>query len=142
MKPSLRSHTHFTGRPNFLRGPGDHHFFGVVELLDAEAAADVGRYDAQLVLRDVQHEVAHQQLHDVRKLAGGPHRVVAARHVVLADHRTRLHRIADQPVVDQADLGDVRRLLECGVGRALVAQLPVDADVVGNVVEQTRERRA
>ena len=80
-KPSERLATHFTGRFDPLGGPGDHGLLAVVELLDAEAAADIGRNDAQLVLRDVQHEIAHQEAHDMRKLAGGPQRVViGARH--------------------------------------------------------------
>jgi hypothetical protein len=36
--------------------------------LGAEAAADVGRDHAQLVLRDLQHERAHRQPDDVRVL--------------------------------------------------------------------------
>ena len=119
-------------------GPGDDRFLGIVELLDAEAAADVGRDDPQLVLRDVEHEVAHQQPHDVRKLAGRPQRVVAGRRVVFGDRRARLHRVADQPVVDQADPRDMRGLAEGRIGRRLVAELPVAAQVVGHVVEEKR----
>ena len=108
---------------------------GVEELLDAEAAADVGRHDAQLVLRNVQHEVAHQHLHDMRELAGGPHRVMVAAGIVLRHCRARLHRIADQAIVHQADLGDMSRVLERRCRRLGVAALPVEADVVGDVVE-------
>jgi len=45
---------------DFRAGPGDDRFFGIVELLHAEAAAHVGRHDPQLVLRDVEDESAHQ----------------------------------------------------------------------------------
>ena len=82
MKPSLRSLTHFTGRPTLREAQVDDGLLGVEELLDAKAAADVGRHDAQFVLRDVQHEVAHQHLDHMRELAGGPQRVVVAAGIV------------------------------------------------------------
>ena len=73
-----------------LGGPGDDGLFAVVELLDAEAAADIGRDHAQLVLRDVQHQRAHQEAHDMRKLAGGPQRVAGR----CRDHIRRSPRAA------------------------------------------------
>jgi len=112
-----------------------------VELLDTESTTDIGRYHTQFVLWDVQHEVAHQQLHDMRKLTCGPQRVLPARHIVFTDGRTWLHRIANQAIVDQADLCDMRRLLEGHIRGALVSQLPVAADVVGNIVEQRGSAR-
>ena len=50
-------------------GPGDERLLGVVEDLGAEAAADIGRDHAQLVLGDAEDEGAHQQADDVRVLA-------------------------------------------------------------------------
>ena len=126
-------------RPRELAGrPGDHGFLGVVELLDPEAAAHVGRHHAQLVLRDVQHEEPHQQADDVRELAGRPQRVLAGRRIVFGDRRARLHRIADQAIVDQADARDMRGLPECGLGRRRVAERPIAAQVTRHVVEQER----
>ena len=122
-------------------GPGDDGLLGVVKLLHAEAAADVGRHHPQLVLRNVEHEVAHQQLDDVRKLAGGVERVLAARAVVIADGGARLHRVTDQTVVDQTQASDVRRFCERSVGGVLVADLPVDTHVVGDVVEHRGRSR-
>ncbi len=123
---------------DFRAGPGDDRFFGIVELLHAEAAADVGRHDPQLVLRNVEDESAHQQPHHVRELARSPERVLAGRRVVFGDRRARLHRIADQPVVDEADARHMRGLAESGIGRRLVAERPVAAQIVRHVVEQKR----
>ena len=109
-----------------------------MELLDAETAADIGRHDAHLVLRQLQHQRAHQEAHDMGKLAGGPQRVVALARIIFGNRRPRLHRIADQTIVDQAQLGDMRRLAERRLHRGLIAELPVAADIVRDVVEQLR----
>ena len=142
MKPSLRSLTHFTGRPSLRRRPGDQRLFRVVELLDAEAAADIGRDDAQLVLRDLEHEDAHQDLDDVRELARGPQRVLPGRRLVLADRGARLHRIADEAIVDEADARDMRGIGERRRRSRFVADVPLEAEIVGHVVVDRRQRRA
>ena len=74
----------------------------------------------------------------MRELARGPQRVAVGARLVFGDRRARRHRIADQAVVDEAELGDMRCLLEGGLDGGLVTQLPVAADVVRHVVEQLR----
>ena len=64
---------HLAGRP------GDDRLLGVVIDLRPEPAAHVGRHHTQLVLRDVQHEGAHQQPDYMRVLAGGVEREVTRR---------------------------------------------------------------
>ena len=123
-------------------GPGDDRLLGVVVDLRAEAAADVGRHDAQLVLRDVQHEGAHQQADDVRVLAGGVQRVVAGGRIEVADRGARLHRVRDQPVVGQVQLHHLRRLGEDAVHHGLVADMPVVAEIAGGIVVHQRRRPA
>ena len=124
--------------PEFFRAPGDQCFLGIVEDLGAEATADIGRIDAQLVLGDAQHEGAHEQANDVRVLAGGDERVVLGRLVIEADSRARLHGIGDETLIDQIDLGDVLGLGEGRVRRRLVAQFPIIALVVGGLVVHGR----
>ena len=103
----MRSAIHFTGRPTFLRGPQAHRLLGIDEDLGAEAAADVGRDHAQLVLgREADEGRQHQPGH-VRVLAGGVEREALLAGVVVADGRARLDGVGDQPVVDEIDLGDV-----------------------------------
>ncbi len=111
-------------------GPGHEGFFGIVEDLRAKAAADVGCIDPELVLRDAENEGAHQEADHVRVLARGVERILARRQIVVADCRARLHRVRDQPVIDEVDLGDVGRAGECGVGGGLVAKLPIVAEVI------------
>ena len=62
--------------PQQLRRPGDEGLLAVVEDLRAEGAADVGRHHPELVLRDVEHEGAHQEPDHVRVLARRPERVL------------------------------------------------------------------
>ena len=128
---------------DLLRGPGDDAFLVVDEDLRAEAAADVGRHHAQLVLGRHADEGRHDQAMHVRVLAGDVAGEGVRAGVVVADRRARLHRVRHQPVVDEIDPGDVRRLGERGVRRGLVAELPVEDQVVGDlVVDQRRRRRA
>ncbi len=130
-------------RPAHLaRRPGDDRLLGIVIDLRAEAAAHVGRHDAQLVLRDVQHEGAHQQPDHMRVLAGGVERVVAAVAVEFAHRGARLHRVRDQPVVGEVELHHFRGLGERRIDHRLVADVPVVADVARHiVVHQRRARR-
>ena len=65
---SERSRVHFTGRPTRLRRPQRHDFFGIDENLRAEAAADVRRDHAQLVLRRHADEGGDDEARDVRVL--------------------------------------------------------------------------
>ena len=74
----------------------------------------------------------------MRKLARGPQRIMAGPAIVLGDRRARFHRIADQPVVDEAETRHMRGLLERRRDGGLVAELPVAAEIVGHVVEQLR----
>ena len=69
------------------------------------------------------------------KLAGRPQRVVVVTGIVLGNRRPRLHRVADQAVVDEADPGDVRRAGKGLGGGGGVAAFPVEAGVVRDVVE-------
>src|SRR5262249_8246502 len=94
----------------------------VVELLHAEAAADIGCYHPQLLLRDVEHEQAHEQPHHVRKLACRPQRVLTGFGMKFRNRRPRLHRVAHQAVVHELDSGDRGGLAEGGVGGGLVAE--------------------
>src|SRR5262245_38663555 len=58
--------------PDLSAGPSQNSLFGVVELLHAESAADIGRDHPQFLLGDVEHEQAHEQPHHMRKLACRP----------------------------------------------------------------------
>ncbi len=50
--------------------------------------------------------------------------------IVVANRRPRLHRVRNQAVVDEIELGHVRRRGERRVGRRLVADVPIEDRVV------------
>ena len=121
----------------------EHHegHVGVAEDLGAERATDIGRDTADLVLGDPGHERGQQQPLDVRRLARHPDRVLLGAGVVQADVAADLHRVRDQPLVDESladdDLGGVDR----GVRPGLVADVPLEDDVVRGVLVELRRTR-
>ena len=122
-------------------GPGDDRLFGVMVDLRAEAAADIGGDDAQFRLGDVEDEGAHQEPDHMRVLARRVERVLAGRAVKLADRGARLHRVRDEPVVDEVELDDVRRLGEGRFDRGESPMLPVVAEVARHIGKDLRRPR-
>ncbi len=55
--------------------------------------------------------------------------------------RARFDRVGNEPIVDELERGDVRRLSKGGIGGCLVAEPPNVAGVVGNVVVDERRTR-
>ena len=122
------------GRPfdrpaDLARGPKAHRLLGIDEYLRSESAADVGRHDAELVLRRDLNEGREHQAVDVRVLAGDIEGKAVVARVVVADRRPRLDGVGQHPVVDDIQLGDVMGLGERLVGRRLVADLPIVTNV-------------
>ena len=124
---------------DLLGSPGDDHVLGVQIDLRAEAAADVRRDHAHLVLGQAEHEGRHQQALDVRILIRDVQRVAVVGAVVARYRRARLDRIGHQAVVHELELGDVVRRGERLVDRAFVADRP---DVAGVVRRHVVDRGA
>ena len=103
--------------PQLARRPQHQHVVRERAALQAEAAADVGRDHAHLVLVHMK-DMRDLHAHAVRILRRGVERVVVVRRVVVADRGARLHRHRRDPVVLHAQLHDVLRLGEGRVGRA------------------------
>eukprot|EP00043_Microstomoeca_roanoka_P002426 m.38320 g.38320 ORF g.38320 m.38320 type:complete len:1021 (-) comp11478_c0_seq1:708-3770(-) len=118
------------------RGEGAEGFLGIVEDLGAETAAHIGRDDAQLVLGDPQHEGAHQKADHMRVLRGGIKRGIVVPGIVIAHRHARLHRVGDEPLVDQFQRGDMGGLGEGLVhgGLVFLDEAPVVAQVGRQVV--------
>ena len=119
------------------RGEHRQDVFRIHEDLHAEAAADIGRQDVELLFRLVED------------LGGelGPHAVDAlARHVedvaVLVvdggEAGPAFHRRRGDPVVDQVDADDLGGLGEAGLGRRLVTLFPEEAEVTGSLFPHLR----
>ena len=115
---------------DLLAGPEDDALLAVDEDLGAEAAAHVGRHHAQLVLGRHADEGRDDQPVDVRVLRRDVERVALHAGVVVADRGARLERVRRQAVVGEVDPGDVGGPGDRGVGRRLVADLPVVDQVV------------
>ena len=111
---------------------------GVDEDLRAEAAADVGRDHAQLVLGRDADEGRDHEARDVRVLARGVEREALVGAIVLADRGARLDRVRHQAVVDQRQPGDVGGARDRLVDRGLVAELPLEHRVARDVVVELR----
>ena len=127
---------------DLLRRPQAHDLFGIDEDLRAEAAADIRRDDAQLVLRRHADEGRDDEPRDVRILRGVPEREVLRAGVVFADRDARLHRVGHQAVVDDVELGDVLGRLDRRVGRLGVAEMPlVDRVLRRDLVDRRRALR-
>src|SRR5499427_1925253 len=73
--------------------------------------------------------------HVVRQLARRPQRVVTGFGMKFRNRRPRLHRVTHQAVVYELDAGNVGGPFEGGVGGGLVAEVPVAAQIVGDIVE-------
>ena len=131
------------GRPlhgtiHLARRPDADRLFGVDEDLRAEAAADVGRDHTELVFRREPDEGREHETRDMRVLARRVEGERIRAHVVFADRRARLHRVRDQTIVDDVELGDVLGLGEGRIRARLVAELPVVELVVGRLVMDCR----
>ena len=111
---------------------------GVAEDLRAEGATDVGADAADLVLRDAGHEGGEQQPLDVRGLAGHPDGVLVGARVVPADVAAGLHRIGDEALVDDPLPDDHLGAVDRGVRARLVADGPLEHDVVRGVLVELR----
>ena len=81
------------------------HLLGVDVELEAEAAADVGRDDADLVLADAGDQREHDA-QDVRDLGGGVDGVLVGRGDGRDDDGARLHRRAHEALLLEAALDD------------------------------------
>ena len=125
-----------------LRRPQRHDLLGIDEDLRAEAAADVGRDDAQLVLRRHADEGGDDEPRDMRVLRRIPQREGAGAGIVFADRGARLDRVRHQAVVDDVELGDVLGRLERRIDRFGVAEMPLIDRVVWRRPRESAARRA
>ncbi len=93
-------------------GRGERDLLGIHHELRAEAAADVGRDDADLVL--VEHQQVHQEgAHLVSELRRIPQGQPILVEVVGRDRAAALDRMGAAAMLLHADGGAVRRLVEC-----------------------------
>jgi hypothetical protein len=81
-------------RADLARGPGQRDLLGEQNPLVAEAAADVGRHDADLALVDAE-TLGEARAHDVRLLGGGVDDQLAQPRMPMGDHAAAFDRAHD-----------------------------------------------
>ena len=116
------------------RRPHHERVFRIAAVLHAEAAADIGRDDAQFGLRDAQHLAGDRGAGAVRILRGRVERVVVRLGMVVPDRGARLDRIGGDAGVVDLQRDHVLGVGERGVGRVLVAHHQREGDVVRRLV--------
>src|SRR5262249_5231503 len=132
-------------RPHKLAACPDHQcLLGIDEGFHAERTADIGRDQAEHLLRDLEHRLGEWVTHEMRTLRRRVEGRAAARRVEIGNGVARLHRVDNDTVVDEFERDNACGPRECGVGRLGVAHVivPVEDDVAGNVVEKLRRTGA
>ena len=119
--------------PDAPARPDERRLFRVQKNLRAEAPAHIGRYHAHLVLRKPEDEGRHQQPLDVWVLARHVQGVRIVRARIGGICGARLDGVRNQPIVDQREPRDVRRLFEGRIHRAGIADRPGVAEVIGRL---------
>ena len=122
------------------RGEAGNHILRVKDQLGPEAAADIGRDHAHLVLVAPEH-VAEQPLRRVRHLRRAPQRQPVFERVVRRHGAAALDRMAAAAVLPQRFAKDVRRFLERRVDVA-VAHVELGEQVVRRLAMRFRRAGA
>src|SRR5947209_4774231 len=126
----------FNRTPDLPRRPDADRLFRIDENFRAETTADVGRDDAELMLRRKTDESRENEPRDMRVLARRVKDEGVGTLFVFANGGARLHWIRYEAVVDEFQLRHVLRRGERFVGRRLVAEVPVVDDIVrGDVMD-------
>ena len=121
--------------PQPPRRPGDDGLLGIMLALVAEAAADVGRDQADGGLRQAKL-LGHGAADVMRHLRRGIERELAG--AAVGQHRARLDRSADQPVVGEVEPHHMRRAVERLAHRGFIAAREAEADIARRRLVQLR----
>ena len=128
---AVRAVAHPAHRPaGQLRRPQRHDVFGEDAGLEAEAAADIGRHDAQPVGFDAEHArgVGAQRM---RNLRPDVQRIALGLGVVFGARAPRLHRIRRNATDVVVELDHMSGRFEGSLDRRAVAEVVFEADIVG-----------
>jgi tripartite-type tricarboxylate transporter receptor subunit TctC len=89
---------------------------GIDEGFHAERTADIGRDQAEHVLRDLEHCLGERITHEMRTLRRRVEGRAAARRVEIGNGVARLHRVDNDTVVEEFECDNAHDPRECGVG--------------------------
>ena len=116
------------------RRPGDDGFFRIMLTLVAEAAADIGRDQPNIGLRQIEL-FAHRAPDVMWHLRGAIERQLAAGAAV-GQHRAWLDRRANQSIIEKIEPNDVRRTGNDFSDACLVASCETKADITWSGIMQ------
>ncbi len=117
----------FDRSPQEQAGGGERHFLRVHDELGAEAAADIGRHDPNLIL--VEPQQPHQEgAHLVRKLRRRPQREPVLVDIVGGNGAASFDRVRAAAVLLEIDAGAMGRAREC-VGDVAVGLPKLDQEI-------------
>ena len=138
-RPPIRVEVHLTGRLSIARPRRPSRPRGEIAF-DAEAAADIRRDHADLVLGNVQRVDREPAPQVVRLLGRRIKRVAIRRGVVVAEIGARLHRIGRQAAVGELELDHLGGRGHRGLGLAAIAALDLEHEIAAELL--VHERRA
>ena len=123
---------------NAPRRPGQQRVFGKEAVAGAEVSAHVAAHRAALLFGHVQHCGQDLPLAHHAAAGAGMDGVQSGRAVVIADRRARLHGHAGDALNPGFQPHDVRRARERRIGRRLIADVAIGAQIAGTVVPDQR----
>jgi hypothetical protein len=122
------------------RRPQDQHMLGIDEVLGAEAAADIGRDKSHRTGRHTQctRGIVARRMNALARDVG---RVTAPIGIPKPNDAARLHRVGDDPVIDEIEFDDICRGSECCGDRGAVAGSPIEAEIARHFRRNLRRSR-
>ena len=104
--------------------------FGIQEQLHAEATADIGCDDAEMIFRQVEDAAGEELTYQPGPLGIGVQRPLIARGIIIRHRRAGFHAGDDNAVIHHCQPRDMRSLGKQRIGLVLVANMPIKAGIV------------
>ena len=104
--------------------------FGIKKQLHAEATADIGGDNAEMIFRQVEDAAGQKLAHQPRPLGIGVQRPFIARGIIIRHRRAGFHAGHNDAVIHHRQARHMRGLGEKRVGLVLVADMPIKAGII------------
>ena len=111
-------------------GKAGQHVLSIQEQLHAEATADIGCDDAEMIFRHVEDAAREKLPYQPRPLGIGVQRPFAADRIKIRHRRAGFHAGHYNAVIHYSQARDMRSLGEKRIGLVLVADMPIKACIV------------
>ena len=104
--------------------------FGIQKQLHAEATADIGGDDAEMIFRQVEDAARQKLTHQPRPLGIGVQSPFAAGRIIIRHRRAGFHAGDDNAVIHDCQARHMRSLGEKRIGLVLVTDMPIKAGII------------